>query len=197
MCDGKHVLLSCNPSENQPTWDSDDEIDFKHEAKRRKSVKRSHVQPRLAAASFNAAKTEIKKMVDEGYNVFFVPLNTGFKSSDATPIDVGKVDVEESKDGAWRSPTRTELKYASEAIETATNMLLQDEKTACLVISTHGGDAARLVAGCIAKATKKTEKGLTVGTIPPPSSNPALAIHQSYSRWTRITARAEILKFAS
>jgi hypothetical protein len=126
-------------------------------------------------------------------NVTVVPCHAYRQGSPAENLDV-------QEKGGW-DPGKAELDgFAVIAYEIAED-LVNNDRHGAVIVSDNGGDAVKLLAGCVCQAVRrlasKDAATKIIGTraIQPSSKNPDLCkIYKSFGSWTKVTARAEISK---
>jgi hypothetical protein len=171
-------------------------------------VEKSYSPLRLSIASKSTIHGVIESMESMGYTINIYGLNYAMRFTGNVTVvpchayrngsPAENFDVQEK--GDW-DPGKAELDgFAVLAWEIAED-LVNNDRHGAVIVSEQGGEAVKLLAGCVCQAVRrlvsKDAAIKIVGSraIQPSSKNPDLCkIYKSFGSWTKVTARAEISK---
>lgn len=122
----------------------------------------------------------------------FLPMSAFGKEGPLPPDTWPRKDV-------WEPGAAELAGIAVHAYEIA-DYLLASKRNAVIVVSKKGGNAPKLLAGCVAQAVRKLatrdEAIAIVGHRAPYPTGELVRIYDAFPKWTRITAPHEIVSFA-
>lgn len=200
------AVLGNVPTAIQPTFgDSDEELGADPTASGRAPPSAAThsgatlPMPRLVFASAKTAKSTIQRQVDENRDVKVFVMNESlvdcYANAECVEMDSGKpFDVEETP--RWH-PTRDELVGVAMAAWEVARYLAEDTDNAVVIVSRHGKDAPRFLAGCAAGAVKRlfgaTDARAAVGraTVRPADVD-LRRIAEKFKNWSEVVARGAI-----
>ena len=189
----------------QPSFDDDLVVPKAKKAK----VATPPLHVRLAIASKSTIHGVVERMESMDFDISVYPLNYALKF--VKGIDVVRTYVYrggspaenynvDEKGGGWE-PGKAELDGFAILAWDIAEAMISDDRRAVIVVSDLGGDAAKLLAGCAAQATRrlasKDAATRMVGSRairPSPKAVDLLKIYTNFASWTKIQARGEISK---
>jgi len=175
---------------------------------KKQKVERSYSPLRLSIASKSTIHGVLESMEAMGFDIKIYPLNYAMRFVGNVTIvpchayrhgsPAENFQVQEK--GGW-DPGKAELDgFAVLAWEIAEDLVANDRHGA-VIASDVGGDAVKLLTGCVSQAIRRlvskevATKIVGSRAIQPSSKNPYLCnIYKSFGSWTKVTARSEISK---
>ena len=196
------------PAEQVAWDDSDDEI----QPQKKQKTPQKKIEPRLAFASSGTIHGVFDAVTVAGFHTMAFALNYGVNTPcNKTPLYVYRngspaenFDVVEPKKSKSKQdqfePGRAELVGIAVAAFEIAEFLVEDEQNAAIVVSKEGGDAARLVAACVAQVVRRQVVGAAtaqaiVGRSTQPAHPGLKKLVNKFKTWSKSTAKFEIADF--